>query len=267
LEKEFDFIGRTGIGRRKVRQYHWGGGTPTQLNLAQMERVQRAFLRNFQLATDAEIAIEVDPRVTTTEQVRWLADQGFNRVSLGVQDFDLKVQEAIARVQSEEQTRVVIDAARDAGIRSINIDLIYGLPHQTVDSFRRTIERVIDIRPERVALFHYAHVPWMKKHQTALETDATPDAATKLAIFQMALAAFSQGGWRCSAISWATPRAAAATWCPSVCPPSARSMGPLCKTLPPRASTWPRSMSVATRPTAGIACPPRTGCAATPSSV
>ena len=196
LEKEFDFIGRTGIGRRKVRQYHWGGGTPTQLNLAQMERVQRAFLRNFQLATDAEIAIEVDPRVTTTEQVRWLADQGFNRVSLGVQDFDLKVQEAIARVQSEEQTRVVIDAARAAGIRSINIDLIYGLPHQTVDSFRRTIERVIDIRPERVALFHYAHVPWMKKHQTALETDATPDAATKLAIFQMALAAFGQGGWR-----------------------------------------------------------------------
>jgi oxygen-independent coproporphyrinogen-3 oxidase len=113
-----------------------------------------------------------------------------------VQDFDLKVQEAIARVQSEEQTRVVIDAARAAGIRSINIDLIYGLPHQTVDSFRRTIERVIDIRPERVALFHYAHVPWMKKHQTALETDATPDAATKLAIFQMALAAFGQGGWR-----------------------------------------------------------------------
>lgn len=195
LVREFDFVGRSGIGRRPVRQYHWGGGTPTQLSLEQMDRVQEAFDRNFRLAPDAEVAIEVDPRVTTREQMRWLAQRGFNRVSLGVQDFDPKVQEAVARVQSEAQTRAVVDAAREDGIRSVNIDLIYGLPHQTRHGFRETIERVVDIRPERVALFHYAHVPWMKKHQTALETDATPDPETKLAIFRMALETFSGAGW------------------------------------------------------------------------
>ncbi len=195
LEKEFDFVGASGIGRRKVRQCHWGGGTPTQLSVAQMERVQRAFERNFELARDAEVAIEVDPRVTTREQVAWLAARGFNRVSLGVQDFDPRVQEAIARVQSEEETRAIVDAAREHGIGSVNIDLIYGLPHQTPASFERTIERVLEIRPERVALFHYAHVPWMKKHQAALEDAPTPDAATKLAIFAMALERFSSGGW------------------------------------------------------------------------
>ncbi|MBL8858706.1 MAG: oxygen-independent coproporphyrinogen III oxidase [Planctomycetes bacterium] len=195
LENEFAFVAARGVGGRKVRQYHWGGGTPTQLSLAQMERVQNAFNRAFTLADDAEVAVEVDPRVTTTDQVKWLAENRFNRVSLGVQDFEPAVQQAIKRVQSEEQTRKIIDAARAAGIPSINVDLIYGLPEQTIDSFARTIERVIAIRPERIALFHYAHVPWMKKHQNVLETDRAPSSADKLTIFTRAVEQFQAAGY------------------------------------------------------------------------
>jgi oxygen-independent coproporphyrinogen-3 oxidase len=195
LEREFAFVAARGVGARKVRQYHWGGGTPTQMSIAQLERVQAAFNRAFTLDSDAEIAIEVDPRVTTKEQIAWLAENGFNRVSLGVQDFEPSVQEAIKRHQSEEQTRAVIDAARDAGIRSINIDLIYGLPNQTIASFARTVERVIAIRPERIALFHYAHVPWLKKHQKAVETDLAPSSEDKLTIFTRAIDQFQSAGY------------------------------------------------------------------------
>jgi len=195
LLREFESVARSGIGARAVRQYHWGGGTPTQLPLAEMQRVQAAFERAFHLAPDAEVAIEVDPRVTSSEQIAWLASRGFNRVSMGVQDFDPDVQREIKREQSEEQTRAVIDAARAHGIRSVNVDLIYGLPRQTPASFARTIERVLDIRPERVALFHYAHVPWMKKHQTALETELAPSSETKLTIFLEAIEAFRAAGY------------------------------------------------------------------------
>ncbi len=195
LEREIAFVAASGIGRRAVSQYHWGGGTPTQLSLEQMARVQKAITGAFHFALDAEIAIEVDPRVTTADQVRWLAKTGFNRVSLGVQDFEPDVQKAVNRVQSEAQTRAVVDVARAAGIASVNIDLIYGLPHQTLAGFERTIRRVLDIRPERVALFHYAHVPWMKKHQTALEIDAAPSSDLKLTIFLRALELFRDAGY------------------------------------------------------------------------
>jgi len=195
LEREIACVAASGIGRRAVRQYHWGGGTPTQLSLAQMQRVQAMIAGAFRFAPDAEIAIEVDPRVTTREQVRWLAEVGFNRISLGVQDFEPDVQAAIKRVQSEEQTRAVVDTAREAGIGSVNIDLIYGLPHQTLAGFERTVERVLSIRPERVALFHYAHVPWMKKHQAALDLDAAPSSDAKLSIFLRALELFRGAGY------------------------------------------------------------------------
>ncbi|MFT4539876.1 MAG: oxygen-independent coproporphyrinogen-3 oxidase, partial [Planctomycetota bacterium] len=135
LEAEIDFVGESGIGKRMVRQYHWGGGTPTHLNLEQIERVQDKIRHNFSFSDDAEVAIEVDPRVTTVPQVELLAKLGFNRISLGVQDFDRKVQEDIKRVQSEEETREIIDAARANGMGSLNIDLIYGLPHQTMKGF------------------------------------------------------------------------------------------------------------------------------------
>lgn len=196
LELEFDRVGNTGIGQRVVRQYHWGGGTPTQLNLEQIERVQRAFSRWFRFSDDAEVGLEVDPRVTTPEQIRLLAQLGFNRISLGVQDFDERVQTAIKRVQSEPETRAVVDAARENGMGSINIDLIYGLPHQTEQGFAHTVERVLDIRPERVALFHYAHVPWMKGHQEAMDAAAMPSSEVKLSIFLRAIDQFRSAGYQ-----------------------------------------------------------------------
>lgn len=195
LEIEFETVGKSGVGSRVVRQYHWGGGTPTQLNLEQIERVQRAFSRWFRFSSDAEVGLEVDPRVTTREQIRLLAQLGFNRISLGVQDFDPEVQQAIKRVQSEAETRAVVDAAREYGMGSVNIDLIYGLPHQNEAGFERTVERVLAIRPERVALFHYAHVPWMKGHQEAMDASAMPSSEVKLSIFLRAIEQFRGAGY------------------------------------------------------------------------
>jgi len=195
VERELETVRASGIGARPVRQYHWGGGTPTHLSLEQIERLQRAFEDTFRYAPDAEIAIEVDPRVTSGEQIRLLASLGWNRISMGVQDFDPRVQRAVKREQSEAETRAVVDVARACGMASVNIDLMYGLPHQTRAGFARTVATVLDIRPERVALFHYAHVPWLKKHQTALDVDAMPDSEEKLAIFLDTLDAFLAAGY------------------------------------------------------------------------
>lgn len=195
IEREYATVAQSGIGARKVHQYHWGGGTPTQLDLAQIERLQAAFDRTFELAPDAEVAIEVDPRVTTPAQIELLARLGFNRVSMGLQDFEHEVQEHVARVQSEEETRAIVQAAREAGMSSVNIDLMYGLPYQTRGGFESTVETILDIRPERVALFHYAHVPWLKKHQTALDVDAMPSSDEKLAIFLRSIEQFEDAGY------------------------------------------------------------------------
>ena len=195
VEAELARLEETGIGRREVQQFHWGGGTPTSLSPSQLERLFSAITSRFDLAAGAEVSIEVDPRVTTLEQVDVLANLGFNRISMGIQDFDPEVQKAIKRVQSEELTRGVIDRARAKGMGSVNVDLIYGLPHQTRAGFADTVERVLDIRPERVALFHYAHVPWMKSHQSAMDVDAMPGAAEKLDIFSDAIAAFDAAGY------------------------------------------------------------------------
>ena len=201
LEREIELVAATGIGRRPVQQLHFGGGTPTHLSAAQLERVMVALGRAFQIDVStevdesAEIAIEVDPRVTSREQLVTLGRLGFKRISLGVQDFDPDVQTAIKRVQSESQARDVIDWARAEGFDSVNVDLIYGLPHQTRDSFQDTVTRTLALAPDRVALFHYAHVPWMKKHQRALDMEAAPDTEEKFAIFQDAAASFLEGGY------------------------------------------------------------------------
>jgi oxygen-independent coproporphyrinogen-3 oxidase len=195
LEAEFATVRASGIGGRLVRQYHWGGGTPTQFDLARLERVQAAFEKTFTLADDAEVAIEVDPRVTTREQIAFLAAHGFNRVSMGVQDFDPAVQKAIHRVQSEEETQRVVDAAREHEIASVNVDLIYGLPLQTPASFERTVGRVLLMRPERVALFHYAHVPWLKRHQSALSSETAPRSDEKFSIFRRSVEQFTAAGY------------------------------------------------------------------------
>ena len=195
VDDELTFLEGTGIQARPVQQFHWGGGTPTSLTLPQLERLFTSIMSRFKFTKNAEVSIEVDPRVTSHEQVELLCKLGFGRISMGIQDFQSDVQKAIKRVQSEEQTRALIDASRAAGMSSVNVDLIYGLPHQTRASFAETVGKTIDIRPERVALFHYAHVPWMKSHQNAMDSSAMPGAEEKLDIFADSIAAFSQAGY------------------------------------------------------------------------
>jgi oxygen-independent coproporphyrinogen III oxidase len=195
LEREIKAVAATGINERPVRQLHIGGGTPTFLSEAELERLANALWGAFAIAQDAEVAIEVDPRHATAGQIALLRKFGFNRLSAGVQDFDPKVQEAVRRVQSEEQTRAVVTTARALGYESVNIDLIYGLPFQTYEGFDRTLDQIIDMRPDRIALFHYAHVPWIRKHQNALQDDAFPDVRLKSRIFLNAVARLRGAGY------------------------------------------------------------------------
>jgi oxygen-independent coproporphyrinogen-3 oxidase len=181
--------------RRRVVQYHWGGGTPTYLEPAQMAALHAEVTRHFEIDPSAEAAIEVDPRVTTREQIDLLRSLGFNRLSLGVQDFTPAVQEAINRHQTELQTRTLFGYARSAGFESINIDLIYGLPGQTVETFERTLASVVDLRPERVAVYSYAHVPWLKGNQKRIDPQDLPPASLKFELFGRAIERFLGGGY------------------------------------------------------------------------
>src|SRR5262249_9383823 len=144
---------------------HWGGGTPTFLSHDEMTLLMRILRDHFAIARDAECSIEIDPRTVNTETVALLARLGFSRMSLGVQDFNSDVQRAVNRIQSEEQTCALLDAARANGFRSINIDLIYGLPRQAVPGFRETLSKVLRAAPDRIALYSYAHVPHLFKPQ------------------------------------------------------------------------------------------------------
>jgi len=189
-----DAAGRLGT-RRRLSQYHWGGGTPTYLAPDEMRELQRVVTGEFTIDPGAEVAIEIDPRVTTPEHMDAIRELGFNRLSMGVQDFTPKVQEAVNRVQSFEQTRDLVALARRLGIGSINIDLIYGLPHQTPDTFQETLDRVVSIRPERVAVYSFAHVPWLKGQQRKLEPEALPPPAVKLDLFARAVDSFRGAGY------------------------------------------------------------------------
>lgn len=167
--------------RLRLTHLHFGGGTPTMLGDTDFAMVMGALRRAFAFADDAEIAIEIDPRVMDAGKVAALAREGFNRASLGVQDFDPAVQEAIGRHQSYATTKAVADALRAAGITAINLDLMYGLPHQTAQSVRQTVEQALDLDPDRIAVFGYAHVPWMKKHQALIRDADLPGPAERLA--------------------------------------------------------------------------------------
>jgi oxygen-independent coproporphyrinogen-3 oxidase len=193
---ELDLLAAHLPRRRRLSQYHWGGGTPTHHAPAELERLFAATARHFEFTPDAEIAVEVDPRVTSHEHVTTLRRLGFNRLSMGVQDFAAEVQEAVHRVQSYELTKALVDDARAAGFGSINIDLIFGLPAQTLDGFRRTLELVVGIRPERVAVYSFAYVPWMKGHQRMLDKGTLPDAALKFELIAAAIDAFTGAGYR-----------------------------------------------------------------------
>ena len=178
-----------------VRQLHWGGGTPTFLSAEEMTLLMRMLRDNFAFADDAECSIEIDPRKVTAATIALLADLGFNRISLGVQDFGTEVQRAVNRIQSEAETRAVIDAARENGFRSLNVDLIYGLPRQTVAGFAVTLEKVLAADPDRIALYSYAHVPHLFKPQRQIREAELPSAEQKLAILALAIDKLTDAGY------------------------------------------------------------------------
>jgi oxygen-independent coproporphyrinogen-3 oxidase len=182
--------------RRTLAQMHWGGGTPTYYPPEDLETLFRAIAREFEFAPDADLGIEADPRVTSAEHVSRLAALGFNRLSLGVQDFDPEVQETVHRVQGPAETRALVESARAGGFTSVNLDLIFGLPHQTVPRFRRTLEQVLEIRPDRLAVYSFAFVPWLHGHMKRLPREAMPGPELKLELLALAIDLLTARGYR-----------------------------------------------------------------------
>ena len=182
---------------REVIQLHFGGGTPNFFSPAELRGIVDEMRRQFRFsdAPDRDISIELDPRFVDPDDIGELAAIGFNRASLGVQDFDPAVQEAVNRIQSVEETRAVVDACRAHGFHSVNIDLIYGLPKQTLEGFGRTLDTVLDIRPDRLAVYSYAHLPELFKPQRQLNAYDLPSAETKIALLQLAIAKLSAAGY------------------------------------------------------------------------
>jgi len=195
VEKEIGIVGGLVEGSPPVIQLHWGGGTPTFLSHDEMGALMGALRRQLRFAPDAEVSIEVDPRKVDAATIRYLAELGFNRISVGIQDFDPAVQKAVNRIQSEAETRAVIDAARANGFVSVNVDLIYGLPLQTVAGFSATLDKVIAASPDRIALYSYAHVPHMSKTQKQIEITQLPSPDTKLAILALAIEKLGAAGY------------------------------------------------------------------------
>ena len=194
LRKEIAWLSERVDRSRPVVQLHYGGGTPTYFDPDRLDRLAEALHASFTFAPDAELGVEIDPRVTTPAHLEVLRKGGFNRLSMGVQDFDPKVQETVNRIQPYEATRDLVEAARSLGFSSINMDLIFGLPFQTPESFRRTIDRILSIGPDRLAVYSYAHVPWMKKHQRVNEPKL-PSEREKFEIFRTALSRFTESGY------------------------------------------------------------------------
>ena len=195
LDRELSMVLEHLGGPRAVAQIHWGGGTPTFLRNDEIRELMRSIRRGLELAPGGEYSIEVDPRAVDDEKIAVLADEGFNRMSIGVQDFDPAVQRAVHRVQPAEMTERVLAAARRVGFESTNFDLIYGLPNQSVERFAATIAQVVRMRPERIALYNYAHLPSRFKAQRRINEASLPSAAEKLAIFDMALERLCAAGY------------------------------------------------------------------------
>ncbi|MEO8809505.1 MAG: oxygen-independent coproporphyrinogen III oxidase [Rhodanobacter sp.] len=197
LYREIELVAPQFDRDRPVVQLHFGGGTPNFLDASQMGELLESLARHFSFshATDRQFGIEIDPRFADADYVRALGALGFNRISVGIQDFDPVVQEAVNRIQSFEQTREVLQAAHASGFSSASVDLIYGLPFQTVDGFSRTLDQVVALDPDRVAVYGYAHLPEMFKAQRQIETVDLPDAATRLALLGCAVAQLSAAGY------------------------------------------------------------------------
>lgn len=195
LKREVDMIAERIAPGRKVTQLHWGGGTPTYLEAAQIRDIMGHVHKRFDIADDMEASVELDPRDCTKERLAALKEFGFNRASMGIQDFDHEVQIKVNRVQSVDMTRKVFDWCRELGYRSVNVDLIYGLPLQTVKRFEPTVDEVIDMNPDRIAVFNYAHVPWLKKHQVLIKEEELPSPEEKLSMFEMVSERFHDAGY------------------------------------------------------------------------
>jgi oxygen-independent coproporphyrinogen-3 oxidase len=197
LKREIDMQATLFAGINQVEQLHFGGGTPTYLSDAQMEDLMAHLRRRFQFAADdiGEYSIEVDPRTVSRERVLSLRRQGFNRVSLGVQDFDPDVQRAVNRVQPEAETRAIIDAARSAGFRSVSIDLFYGLPKQSAFSMAQTLAKVIAANPDRIAVYNYAHLPHLFKPQRRILDEDLPSADARLDMLALCIRRLADAGY------------------------------------------------------------------------
>ncbi|MDZ7748327.1 MAG: oxygen-independent coproporphyrinogen III oxidase [Halofilum sp. (in: g-proteobacteria)] len=197
LAREIELQAELFGGRPSVDQLHWGGGTPTFLDAARLQWLFEHIRRAYPLRDDdgGDYSIELDPRTVDRETIGLLRRLGFNRASLGVQDLNEEVQRAVNRIQPEAVTRATLDACREAGFRSLNVDLIYGLPLQTLHSFTRTIDRVIELAPDRIALYNYAHLPERFPPQRRIRAEDLPGPEERLAILRRAIAHLTEAGY------------------------------------------------------------------------
>lgn len=194
LTKEVEWVADRLSDRRRVVQFHLGGGTPTYILPEKLDEFLSRLRSRFRFDAKAEVGVETDPRVTGDKHLGVLKKHGFNRISMGVQDFDPRVQKAVNRLQPFEQTRDLVAQARRLGFESVNIDLIFGLPYQNPATFGKTIEQVLEINPDRLAVYSYAHVPWLKKHQDLLAPHL-PSEREKFEILLMAVKGFMEAGF------------------------------------------------------------------------
>jgi len=197
LFKEMEILKKNIDTKREVVQLHFGGGTPTFFSPSMLEEIISQIHLTFEnFSEEAEISCEIDPRFFSKEHMRVLKNGGFNRVSFGVQDFDKRVQEAIHRIQDFDITKDAVELARNFGVKSINLDLIYGLPYQTLESFKKTLELVLRLQPDRLAIFNYAHVPWIKKTMRKIDETTIPSPSVKLQILKYTIDFLTSHGYK-----------------------------------------------------------------------
>jgi oxygen-independent coproporphyrinogen-3 oxidase len=196
LAKELALVEQALGGPQRLEQMHWGGGTPTFLSKDELRELMGLVRSHFNLDPDGEYSIEVDPRSADADTIRVLGAIGFNRLSAGVQDFNPSVQKAVNRIQSYEETAEVVDAARAAGFKSVNVDLIYGLPRQTTTTFHESINKVLQLKPDRIALYNYAHLPSVFKPQRRINEAELPSAETRLELMLLAIRLLTLAGFR-----------------------------------------------------------------------
>lgn len=195
VKNEIDLLRQFINPERKVAQLHWGGGTPTSLNPDEINSLISYINQCFNFKENAECGCEIDPRGLTKEHLIALKEGGFNRISMGVQDFNEKVQKYVNRIQPEEMTNQVVEWVRELGFQSINLDLMYGLPFQTTEKFEETLDKILKLSPDRIAVFNYAHVPWMKKHQALIHPEDLPSPQEKLNILKLSIEKLTANGY------------------------------------------------------------------------